>query len=356
MDLRSPEEHFQTGYMTKFLRILSSRYLPVPFIITACVAAALHCNRIFVISSTTGIMLLALRDSVISVFRNGPAIAKSSFDNFLIAARSAPVDASEANIDIVWHDFMLVFGSVLLLFAMLGGSQEAHWIVSVATCFFIALGAREWWRRLKVLAKKSWAMAVGKMLLTSMAGALLCIATCITRRFVIGETGESPDAFITFVGLASSLIVGPLAVYVICVLATIWTCLEAFAVLSVLAFREMVKRMIDQFNAFIAIAKGVSNDTPKQRSAFEMSLGRYLSMISLGAALIIGVASLEPLGEPIVQKAGKKLLYLMEYAPRQICHQGEKIPAVKLDEDHFSVAIPVGDDVQFQTRTCEKNR
>jgi len=204
----------------------------------------------------------------------------------------------------------------------------------------LLLGILEWFLRVLIFVRWTWARVVGKILLGTTAALLACLASAWARHFTFQLTGEDPASFLSFSAFMTALLVPLVWWGFLCIVAIFFAGLEVIGRVLMFLARHWARS---------AGTTGEDGFTPIDSLAGTLRAGSAL----FAAALLYSLTPhLDPANNPQLRQAATVVLVGLEYWERPTCMSPRPLPAAKLDSSHYSLATEASGAVTLRTVTC----
>jgi hypothetical protein len=255
---------------------------------------------------------------------------------------------------LTWHAMFTISVLAFFLPALTGDAHTSMRVMQGLGMVIALLGAYEWRLRLQHLLRRSWAYPLGKFLLTTLAGTFFCITTAQARQFTYALTGESPDAFPTFVRLLSFAFMPLLCFSILCIIAMVWAVVEASGIGLGMLARAIVMKFTEWKGVLTGRLDGVG-DTEASGVDFlrkAVRIFRPISMLLTVMWLVVATPDIALDKHPTVRATALMVLTSMDYWPQRVCGHASPDRTAKLDDAHYSIAIMQGFHATLRTESC----
>jgi hypothetical protein len=315
-----------------------------------------HGSRMTVGIIVAGMLDLLGRETFKYFLELSPIVAKRAKEKWRNFRLKTPSEAPlTPEMEWLWCVIFLV--TLLIAFGspLAGSATAVHLAMNGFMAIIAIAGANEWRHHIQRLLQTTWAMTTGKIILSSVAGVLLCLATAHARRFTFSLTHEDPASFPSFVGLMAILMLPALYISALCIGAFLAACASTIVTsIRIVGKGLFGHRDVEQEYP----AKEASLDVPATILRPPPSLRRFtrifrpLSRLVVAAYVLAGAPQADIMGTTYARKAASIVLARLEYWPRPICAGSTYAHAVKLDANRYAIATVKGLDVVLSTVTC----
>ncbi|MBM7122131.1 hypothetical protein [Dyella kyungheensis] len=306
-----------------------------------------------------GMLGILCGESLTYFLRLSPRVlrrAKKTLSDRIAAFHAILPAESELTRGMEWVWCGIFLASVLMIFwpALVGRPHIPCEVMNGLLLIIVIAGANEWRHYIQGLLRRSWARGVGKLVLTSAGGILLCVATAEARQFTFLLTHEDAALFPSFVGVMAFVLLPAIYFSGLCIVALAVACVHTIIVLG----RMGARSLLGQANADSPPASSLRDTTPCTTASSPPALRRFtrvfrpLSRLLTVIVIALMAPQLDLSNYAFVQKAARIMLARLEYWPRNVCGDSHEVHAVKLDANHYSVATANGFNVAISTLTC----
>ena len=315
-----------------------------------------HGSHISVALMALGMLGIVCGESFYYFMRLSPLVARRITEKWGAFHITLPVE-TQLTPEMEWVWCVIFFSSVVIAFwsPLTGSPNVPHGAMNVLLAIIVIAGANEWRHYIQSALRKSWTRGIGKLVLSSLGGILLCVATAEARQFTFLLTHEDAALFPSFVGVMAFVLLPTLYFSTVCLIALVVACAHSPLMLLSLGGSTAQGRAGEEpFAASSPSETGPGTTLPSPPNALRRftRICRPLSRFMAVFVIVVGTPQFDLSKQAFVQTAARIVLARLEYWPRSVCGAAQAVYAVKIDANHYSVATIHGIDVAMSTVTC----